>query len=74
MADKVMFTAVIDKNLARTIGIEDDSPDNLVRIIRTAAKELRNVAVGSGRITDILIEKKNGLWKIIIFKAKLPAP
>ena len=71
MADKVIFTAVIDRQLAKTIGLEDNTLDNIVRIIRTAAKELRGETIPAGVISDILIEKKNGLWKIVVFKKKV---
>ena len=71
MADKVMFTAVIDKKLAKEIGLADNTADNLIRIIKNAAKELIGKELATGRISNILVQKNGGLWKIAVFKEKL---
>ena len=74
MADKVFFTAIINDKLTKTIGYSDEEPiNNLVRIMRNASKGLVGADISSGRITNILIEKKGGLWKIIVFKERLSA-
>ncbi len=70
MADKVMFTAIIDGALARSIGLADNTMDNIVRIIRTAANELRGEKISTGIISNILIEKNKGVWKIVVFKER----
>jgi hypothetical protein len=70
MADKVMFSSVIDKKLITAIGLENNTMDNFIRIIKDAAKETIGKEVTGGKITNILVEKKHGLWKIIVFKAR----
>jgi len=68
MADKVMFTAIINNRLTTTIGLEEISLNDFVRIIRPAAKALVGAELTSGRVSNILIEKHGGLWKIVVFK------
>ena len=70
MDDKVMFSAIIDKKLINDIGLENNTMDNFVRIIKDAAKETIGQEIAGGKITNILVEKKHGLWKIIVFKAR----
>lgn len=70
MADKVIFSAVIDKKLAKDIGLAENTTDNLIRIIKTASKELIGKDVAGGCISNILVEKNKGLWKIVVFKTK----
>jgi hypothetical protein len=68
MADKVIFTAVIDRQFAKNIGLAENTIENITRIIRKASKEICGKELSSGVISDILIENKNGLWKIVVFK------
>ena len=68
MADKVMFSANIDSTFAGKIGLADNTLDNVLRIIRKAAAELRGEKLATGTVSNILIEKKNGKWKIVVFK------
>jgi hypothetical protein len=70
MADKVMFNANIDMKFAKNIGLADNTLDNILRILREAAKELRGEKIPTGVISNILIEKNKGLWKIIVFKQR----
>ena len=70
MADKVMFSAVIDSKLASAAGLEFRNIDNFLKILRDAAKELKSAELSTGRVSNILIEKNKGLWKIIVFKEK----
>lgn len=70
MADKVFFTAIIDNRLTKNIGLSDRSLNDLVRIIRSAAKGLIGAELSTGRVSNILIEKKGGLWKIAVFKER----
>ena len=70
MEDKIFYTAVINDRLTKTIGLDYDILDNLVRIMRNASKELIGSDIATGRISNILIEKKSGLWKIVVFKEK----
>jgi len=70
MSDKVIFAAIIDKKLAENIGLKENTLENIVSIIRDAAKELTGKKISAGLISNILIEKKGGLWKIIVFKEK----
>jgi len=73
MADKVMFTAMIDNAFAGKIGLEDNTMDNTVRIIRTASRKLIGRELSSGRISNILVERQGSFWKIVVFKEKFPA-
>lgn len=73
MSDKVIFTAIIDKKLAENIGLKENTLENIVSIVRDGAKELIGKKISAGLISNILIEKKGGLWKIIVFKEKQPA-
>ena len=70
MADKVIFSAVIDKKLVKDIGLAENTTDNLIRIIKTASKDLIGKDVAGGSISNILVEKNKGLWKIVVFKEK----
>jgi hypothetical protein len=72
MADKVMFNAVIDNKLAETIGLKENTLEKTINILRNASKELAGQNISTGTITKILIEKQKGLWKIVVFKNRLP--
>ncbi|MHB9155364.1 MAG: hypothetical protein ACYC5N_06675 [Endomicrobiales bacterium] len=72
MADKVMFNAVVDKKLTETIGLKENTLEKTIAILRNAAKELAGQKLATGTITKVLIEKQKGLWKIIVFKERLP--
>jgi hypothetical protein len=74
MADKVMFSAIIDAKLtlAETIGLKENTLEKVVSILRRAAQELAGQKISTGTITKVLIEKHKGLWKIIVFKERLP--
>jgi hypothetical protein len=73
MADKVMFSAIINSQLADAIGLEFRNIDNFLKILRDAVKELKEAELSTGRVSNILIEKHRGLWKFIIFKQKQTA-
>jgi hypothetical protein len=73
MADKVMFTAVIDKKLIAAIGLKDNTLEKTLAILRSAAEMLAGQKLTTGTITKVLIEKHKGLWKIIVFKERFPA-
>jgi hypothetical protein len=72
MADKVMFNAIIDKKLIATIGLRENTLENTLYILRNAAEMLAGQKLSTGTITKVLIEKKKGLWKIVVFKERLP--
>ena len=73
MADKVIFTAVIDDKLAQVIGLDENTLDNIIRIIRNASREIIGEELATGRISNILIQRQGGLWKIVVFKERKAA-